>query len=137
MRELEHLPTTKTINDKRLFEPTTQGELDGLLEILDEPDIEHEKSMFPYEPPQLQTADEIETSRQLVDTDFINLQTEFNKVNDVTTEQKQQKRLEDTVEAIIDEKNPFTEFDNNFWWEDNFFDKRDSNETVEVSKKYT
>ena len=90
--------------------------------------------MFPYKPPQLQTADETETSQQLVDSDFINLQTEFNKVNDVTTEQKQQKRLEDTVEAIIDEKNPFTNVDNNFWWEDNLFDKRDSNETVEVSK---
>ena len=24
--------------------------------------------------------------------------------------------------------------DNNFWWEDDLFDKRDSNETVEVSK---
>ena len=86
VRELEHLATAKMINNDRLFEPTIQGELDELLEILDEPDIEHKKSMFPYEPPQLQTADVKETSRQLVDADFINLQTEFDKVNDVTTE---------------------------------------------------
>ena len=114
VRELEHLATAKTINDNRLFEPTTQGELDELLEILDEPDIEHKKSMFPYKPPQLQTADKTENSRQLVDSDFINLETEFDKVNDVTTEQKQQKRLEDTVEAFINEKNPFTNANNNF-----------------------
>ena len=62
------------------------------------------------------------------------MQTEFDKVNDVTTEQKQQKRLEDTVKAIIDEKNPFTNVENDSWWEDNLFDKGDSNETVEVSK---
>ena len=62
------------------------------------------------------------------------METEFDKVNDVTTEQKQQKRVEDTVEAIIDEKNPFTNANNNFWWEDDLFDKRDSNETVELSK---
>ena len=134
VRELEHLATAKLINDERNFEPTIQGELDELLEILDESDIELKKSMFPYELRQLQAADEIETSSQLVDADFINLQTEFDKVNDVTTEQKQQKRLEDTVEVVIDEKNPFTNLDKNFWWEDDFFDKRDSNETVEVSK---
>ena len=62
VRELEHLATAKTINDERLFEQTTQSELDKLLEILDEPDIEHKKSMFPYESPQLQTAGKIETS---------------------------------------------------------------------------
>ena len=106
VRELEHLAIAKTINDNRLFEPTEKNELEELVEILNEPDIEHKKSMFPYEPPQLQTADKIETSRQLVDSDFIDLQTEFNKANDVTTEQKQQKRLGNTVDAIIDEKNP-------------------------------
>ena len=35
---------------------------------------------------------------------------------------------------IIDEKNPFTNVDNEFWWEDEVFDKGDSNETVELSK---
>ena len=134
VRELEHLATAKLINDECNFEPTIQGKLDKLLEILDELDVEHKKSMFPYEPPQLQMAGEIETSSQLVNADFINLQTEFDKVNEVTTKQKQQKRLEDTVEAVLDEKNPFTNGDNHFWWEDDFFDKRDSNETVEVSK---
>ena len=31
-------------------------------------------------------------------------------------------------------KNPFTNVNNNFCWEDDLFDKRDSNKTVEVSK---
>ena len=68
MTELGHLATAKTINDNRLFGPTEQNELEELLEILNEPDIEHKKSMFPCEPPQLQMADEIETSQQLVDS---------------------------------------------------------------------
>ena len=52
----------------------------------------------------------------------------------MTTEQKQQKRLDNTVDTIIDEKNPFANVVNDFWWKDDLFDKRDSNEIVEVSK---
>ena len=47
MRELEHLAIAKTINNNRLFELTEQNELEELLEILNEPNIEHKKSMFP------------------------------------------------------------------------------------------
>lgn len=46
--------------------------------------------MFPYIPPQAQTADEIATEQQLIDNDFIDLQTKFDEVNDVATEQKKQ-----------------------------------------------
>ena len=52
----------------------------------------------------------------------------------MTTEQKQQKRLDNTIDTIIDEKNPFAKVVNDFWLKDDLFDKRDSNETVEVSK---
>ena len=44
--------------------------------------------MFPYVEPTLEKADEIETKQQLIDNDFIVLKTEFDKVNDVVTEQK-------------------------------------------------
>ena len=46
--------------------------------------------MFPYIPPQAQTADEIGTEQQLIDNDFVDLQTKFDEVNDVATEQKKQ-----------------------------------------------
>ena len=44
--------------------------------------------MFPYVEPTLEKTDEIETKQQLIDNDFIVLKTEFDKVNDVVTEQK-------------------------------------------------
>ena len=37
------------------------------------------------------------------------------------------------VEDVIDEKNPFNSFDE-FWWEDDLFNKRESKETAEVLK---
>ena len=52
------------------------------------PDLEHKKSMFPYVEPTLETADEIETKQRLIEEDFIDLQTKFDKVNDVVSEQK-------------------------------------------------
>ena len=44
--------------------------------------------MYPYVEPTVQTADEIDEKQQLIDDDFINLQTKFEKVNDVATKQK-------------------------------------------------
>ena len=46
---------------------------------------------------------------------------------------KKQKKIEDTIESIIDDKNPFRNFDN-FWWEDDLFSAKDSQKTVEASK---
>ena len=46
---------------------------------------------------------------------------------------KKQKKIEDTIESIIDDKNPFRNFDN-FWWEDDLFNAKDSQKTVEASK---
>ena len=42
--------------------------------------------MFPYIEPTVETADKIDTKEEIIDTDFIDLQNEFNKVNDVVTE---------------------------------------------------
>ena len=63
----------------------------------------------------------------------ISKQTRFDKPNDVATEQKKQKKIDDTIESVIDDKNPFNTFDD-FWWEDDLFSEKDKKETVEVSK---
>ena len=100
---------------------------------MDDRNVEHKKTMFSDEPPHPQTADEIETMQQLIDDDFIDLQSKYNKVNNVAAEQKQQKKVNEMVEDLIDEKNPFNSFDE-FWWEDDLFIKTDSKETIEASK---
>ena len=115
------------MNNDRLFEPKTEDPLGDLIEILNNPSVKHKK------PPELQMTDEIATGQQLIDNDFIDLQTEFNKVKDVATEQKRQQKIEDTVEAVIDQKKSFGNFDN-FYWEDDFFNGKDSKETIDTSK---
>ena len=106
--------------------------LDDVIEITDLSEPEHKKSMYPYVKPTVQMADEIDKTQQLIDDDFIDLQTKFVEVNDVATEQKKQKEVQDTIESIIDDKNPFNTFDD-LWWEDNLFNNKDSQETVDAS----
>ena len=74
-----------------MFEPKIKDSLDDVIEIIDLPDVEHKKTMFPYDEPTVETADEIDTKQEIIDTDFIDLQNEFNKVNDVVREQKKLK----------------------------------------------
>ena len=107
--------------------------MDGVIEIIDLPDPEHKKSMFPYIEPTLETANKIDTNQKLIDDYFIDLQIKFGKVNDVAAEQKKQKKLEDTIESAIDNTNPFSTFDD-FWWEDDMFNKRDSTAIIDASK---
>ena len=133
MREIEDQVTAKKINDGRIFEPKMEGPLDDVIEIIHLLDPEHKTSMCPYVEPTVQTADELDKTQQLIDDDFIDLQTKFDKVNDVATEQKKQKKIEDTIESVIDDKNPFNNFDD-YSWEDDLFNNRDSQETVEASK---
>ena len=124
MREIENEVIAKKINDDRIFEPKIEDPLDDVIGIFDQPDPEHKKSMCPYVEPTVQTADKI---------DIIDLQTKFDKVNDVATEQKKQKTIEDTIETVIDNTNPFNTFED-FWWEDDMFSNRDSPATVDASK---
>ena len=133
LREIENENLAKKINEERIFEPKIEDPLDEVIEITNVPDMEHKKSMFPCVEPTVETADEIETNQQLIDDDFIDLQTKFDKANDVVTEQKKQKKIEETIESVIDDKNPFSTFDN-FWWEDEMFSERDSVPTVNASK---
>ena len=124
MRERENEVIAKKINDDRIFEPKIEDPLDDVIEIFDQPDPEHKKPMCPYVEPTVQTADKI---------DIIDLQNKFDKVNDVATEQKKQKKIEDTIETVIDNTNPFNTFED-FWWEDDMFSNRDSPATVDASK---
>ena len=50
------------------------------------PDVEHKKIMHPYVERTVQTADEIDKTQEIIDTDFINLTTLFDKPGDVAAE---------------------------------------------------
>ena len=91
LREIENEQINKKINEERVFEPKIEDPLDDVIEIIDMPDVEHKKSMFPYVEPTVETADKIDKRQEIIDTDFIDLQNEFNKVNEVVTEQKKTK----------------------------------------------
>ena len=52
------------------------------------PHIEHKKSIFPNVQPTAEAADEINKKKEIIDTDFVDLQNKLNKVNEVATEQK-------------------------------------------------
>ena len=72
------------MND-RVFEPKTEDPLDNVIEIINMPEPEHKKSMYPYVEATVQTAGEIDKPQQLTDNDIIDLQTKFDKVNNVAT----------------------------------------------------
>ena len=101
MRDIENELLAKKINDGRIFVPKIQDPLDDVIEILDMPDPEHKKTTFPYVEPTVQLPDEIEEKQKQIDDDFIDLQAKFNNVNDVATEQKEEKEIEDVIESII------------------------------------
>ena len=103
LREIENEQAARLINEKTVFEPKIEDPLDDVIEILDLPDVEHKKSMFPYVEPTVETADEIDKKQEITDTDFIDLKSKFDKVNDVASEKKE-KEIEDTIENIFDTK---------------------------------
>ena len=74
--------------------------------------------------------DEIEETQKRIDDDFTDLQSRFNKVNDVSTEQKKQKEIEDVIETIIKDPLP----NNYFWWEEEVFNKNDAPPTIDAAK---
>ena len=53
--EKAHIQNTININDGLLFNPKIEDPLDIVTKILDDPDAEHKKEMFPYVLPQVQT----------------------------------------------------------------------------------
>ena len=77
---------------KTIFKAKIEDPLEEIIEIIHDPDIEHKKSMFPYDELTVETADEIEKKQKLIDEDFIDLQTKIDQVNDVAAEQKKKKK---------------------------------------------
>ena len=93
MREIKNEVLAQKIKQKTVFEQKIEDPLDDVIEIIDLPDVEHKRTMFPYVKPTVETADEIDTKQEIIDTDFISLQNEFNKVNSVAAEQKNKRKL--------------------------------------------
>ena len=115
--------------------PKIEDPLDTVIEILDNPDAEHKKEMYPYVPPQVQAADEIETETTLVDDEFTDLNTKYDEINDIATTQKKQQKVTDLVDDIIDESKPFQNLGTeDIWIKDDIHHKNDSKETIEISK---
>ena len=91
MREIENEVLAKK-NDSRIFEPKIEDPLDDVVEIIDVPDVEYKKTTHPYLEPTVQTADEIDEDQKIIDTDFIDLKTKFDKVNDERKENRRYNR---------------------------------------------
>ena len=91
--------------------------------------------MYPYVPPQVQTADEIETETALMDDEFTDLKTNYDEINDAATELKQQQKITDLVDDVIYESNPFQNLGTeDIWIEDDMFDKNYDKEAIDISK---
>ena len=61
---------------------------------------------------------------------FTDLISKINRVNDVVTEQKKQKDIEDVIESVIKDPIPT----NKYWWEDDIFSKTDKQPTIDATK---
>ena len=67
------------------------------MEIIDDPNVEHKKTTFPYVEPTVQLPDEIENIQKLIDDDYADLLNKIYRVNNVLKEQN--KNLE-TIEQF-------------------------------------
>ena len=76
--------------------------------------------------------DEIENYEKRIKDDYTDLMTKINKVNDVATERKKQKEMEDVIVSVITDPIP----NNNFWWEDEIFDFNYNQPTIDSSKLF-
>ena len=76
--------------------------------------------------------DEIENYEKRIKDDYTDLMTKINKLNDVATEQKKQKEMEDVIVSVIPDPIP----NNNFWWEDEIFDFNYNQPTIDSSKLF-
>ena len=76
--------------------------------------------------------DEIGNYEKRIKDDYTDLMTKINKVNDVATEQKKQKEMEDVIVSVITDPIP----NNNFWWEDEIFHFNYNQPTIDSSKLF-
>ena len=89
-----------------LPEPFEQEIVDDLFK-----DLEHKKTKHPYVEPQVKDAQTIEPELDTTNSDFSKLKQEFDKDNNVTTEQKSQTDAINLIDDILDEDNPFRNID--------------------------
>ena len=72
----------------------------------------------------------------MIDNEFGNLKEQYDRVGNVTAEQKEQKETEELVDSIIKNKNPFQNVEiNDIWIDDDLFDSNDLQAIVEPSKQ--
>ena len=76
-KEIQMQKVAKEINDGRIFNPVINDPLDDVIEIIDEPNPEHKKTMFPYVEPTVQLPDKIETTQKAIDDDYADLLNKF------------------------------------------------------------
>ena len=72
----------------------------------------------------------------MINNEFANLKEQYDRVGNVTAEQKEQKETEELVDSIIKDKNPFQNVEiNDIWIDDDLFDNNDLQAIVETSKQ--
>ena len=54
--EIDHIKSAQNIKNGRLFVPKTEDPVDTVIEILDDRNVEHKKTMYSYVRPQVNTA---------------------------------------------------------------------------------
>ena len=134
-REEPHARNAYNIRKGRLFVLKTGDPLDEVIDILDDEFLEHKKQLYPYVPPQVQKADEIEKETRLVDHEFTKLKTKYDQMNDVATEQKKQERISDLVTDIIYKDNPYQHLSTeDIWIEDDMFYQNYKGDIVNISR---
>ena len=129
-KEIENESLPKKIYDDRIFTPKINNSLDDVMEILVDPNAGHKKTTFPYVEPTVQLPDEIENIQKLIDDDYTDLLSKINGANDVLTEQKKQKDIENLIDDVI--KDPI--HTNDYWWEEDIFSKDDKQTTIDATK---
>ena len=82
-------------------------------------DLEHKKTKHPYVELQVKDAQTIGTETQTTNSGFLKLKQEFDKINNVATEQKSQTDAINLIYDIVDEDNLFRKIDTeDIWIED-------------------
>ena len=99
------------------------------MEIIDDPNVEHKKTTFPYVEPTVQLPDEIENIQKLIDDDYADLLNKIYRVNNVLKEQNKNKKVEDLIDDVL--KEPPAD---DYWWEEDIFDNNDNKPTIDATK---
>ena len=100
------------------------------MEMLDNPNVEHKKTTFPYVEPTVQLPDEIEHTHKLIDNNYADLLSKIHEPNEVLTEQKKQNDIENLVDNVVKDQTST----NDYWWEEDIFSQDDEQSTIDTTK---